>query len=130
MERQRDESSEAPQDAGPAVGAHNTLNYLDPREDAPAPTGGDVVQGAVAVCVAIACCLAAGGFAWLTQNRHEDWTGGQYVVMVVCVALALVGAAAAVRSVRHYLTGKHRIRKATPRRADDARLRLPPERLP
>jgi hypothetical protein len=115
MERQRDESSEVSPDDGPVADAHNALNYLAPRDDVPRPTGGDVIQGAVAVCVAVGCCLGVGGLIVLAlQNARYDWAIGQYIAWIVCIGFALFGAAAAVRSARYYIAGKHRLRKAAP----------------
>jgi hypothetical protein len=93
-------------------GAAPSLAYRAPRDDPPGATAGDVLQGAVAAVLLLIMLAGIAGLVFMVLNRQvagaDQWGVAQWIFFMVALALAAVGALAAFRSLRYYLSGHHR----------------------
>jgi hypothetical protein len=98
---------------GPA-GATPGLTYRAPRDEPPAATAGDVLQGAVAAVLLLMMVAGLAGLMVLVVKKQEvgadKWGVAEWIFFAVASSLMAVGALAAFRSLRYYLTGRHRRR--------------------
>ena len=89
-----------------------SLAYRAPRDDPPGATAGDVLQGAVAAVLLLIMLAAMAGLVFMVLHRQvagaDQWGVAQWTFFMVALALAAVGALAAFRSLRYYLSGQHR----------------------
>ena len=97
-----------PADAAPG------LAYRAPRDEPPGATAGDVLQGAVAAALLLMMVAGLAGLMILVVRRQQvgadEWGVAEWIFFAVASALMVVGAMAALRSLRYYLTGRHRRR--------------------
>lgn len=98
------------------------LAYRAPRDDPPGATAGDVLKGAIAVALLVIMVAGLAGMVLMAVNRDavgaDQWGAGEWVLFGVGLFLVGLGAVAALRSLRYYLTGRHRRRVASPPTAD------------
>ena len=90
------------------------LSYRSAGTDPPA-SAGDVLKGAVAIAVVLlmlAAFVRVGLVAYQRAYVYSDWGPVDWVTALLLALLMALGAFAALRSVRHYLTGRHRRRLA------------------
>ena len=85
-----------------------------PTASAPAATAGDVLQGAVAAVLLLMMVAGLAGLMIMVVKRQEvgadEWGVAEWIFFAVASGLMVVGAFAAFRSLRYYLTGRHRLR--------------------
>jgi hypothetical protein len=102
----------------PAGGAPG-LAYRAPREEPPGATAGDVLRGTVAAVLLLMMTAGLAGLMIMVVKREEigadRWGVAEWAFFAVASALMVVGAFAAFRSLRYYLTGRHRRRVASAR---------------
>jgi len=100
-------------------GAPPALSYRPPRDDPPGASAGDVFQGAAAAVLFVIMLLGFGGMAFMAFNRSaisaDVWGLAEWIFFGLGSLLLALGAAAAFRSLRYYLTGRHRRRVALER---------------
>ena len=92
------------------------LAYRVPGDDPPPATAGDVLQGAVAAAVLVMVLIRFGGLVFLPFHRDrfggDRWDAADWSLYLTITLLMGLGVLASLRSVRHYLTGRHRRRAA------------------
>jgi hypothetical protein len=76
-----------------------------------------VLQGAVAVVMLVIMVAGMAGMVLMAITRDavgaDQWGAWEWVLFAVGFVLVGVGALAALRSLRYYLTGRHRHRVAS-----------------